>query len=191
MSKLVVNLDPQVNEVREQYRRYYARQRELAAEQSGGLMDDVFYEEGQLGEGFFDDAKEYIKTRYRKLPSILRAGLSAAGRVGLSGLRGIAGDFAQGMNVREAAKKRLAGASSLLRTMMGGRRRRRAGPGARRGGINKKLLAKLKLACSTRKRRRGRVTKRRRPRKVCRKRKTTRKGGCRKTTRRRRKTTKT
>jgi len=170
---MVINLDPHVNSVREQYRRYYARQRLLAPEeQQGGLMDDVFYEDGQIGEGFLDDARDFIKRRYLRLPPIVRAGLKAAGRFGLSGLRSIAGDFAQGMNIKNEAKKRLSGASSVLSTMMGGRRRRRRG-----GKMNKKLLCALK---------RRRVAKpRRRRRQPC----TKRAGGRRrKTIKRRRKT---
>jgi len=151
---MVINLDPQIDPVREQIRRHYARQREFAAEQQGGLMDDVWYEEGQVGEGPWDDFRESVKRRYHRLPAIVRSGLSAAGRLGLSGVRGIAGDFSQGMNLKDAVKKRLSGATSFLRTMMGGRRRK--GARKRTPGINKKLLRKLKLLSSSPKRRRRR-----------------------------------
>jgi hypothetical protein len=166
MTKYVGAMDDDVMELAENYSRY--------VEQGGGLIPNVFIEDGQYGEGWAE-VMDGLRKFYNPVAPIVAAGARALKRHALGGLTGFVGDLVSGRNWKEAARARATETGRNIRENL----TRMAGQGGGRGS-NKTM----RLACKVLSRSEGRVTKRRRRKK----RKSVRKIAKRRTPKRRKRT---
>jgi hypothetical protein len=157
--------------------------------QQGGLIDNVFYQDGQFG-GWLGERT--LKRFYHSLPGLVKSGLQTVRDTAMSGIRDFATDISKGGNWRSAGIGRLGELGGTLASKFGNKlaSMMRGGGRRKRNKRRKAGSGRCSSLAST-----GRVTRRKRRRRktttAARRRTTRRRGVKRKTTTTRRRTRRT